>query len=106
VTPVKNEEVEPPNPSLEELVRKEVMKLVESGMLDPAQVVQKKKNVVKKSKKVLPKAKKTNRNKGENKWEEFMSPPVLEKVLCVAQEAILVEKLKRSRVESKMKYPP
>ncbi|KAK2361486.1 hypothetical protein QL285_086628 [Trifolium repens] len=105
VTPVKNEEVEPPNPSLEELVRKEVMKLVESGMLDPAQVVQKKKNVVKKSKKVLPKAKKTNRNKGEKKWEAFMSPPVLEKVLCVAQEVIRVEKLKRSR-ESKMKYPP
>ncbi|KAK2369518.1 hypothetical protein QL285_082647 [Trifolium repens] len=114
VTPIKNEEeptpgnmpLEPPNPSLEELVRKEVMKLVESGMLDPAQVVQKKKNVVKKSKKVLPKAKKTNRSKGEKKLEEFMSPPVLEKVLCVAQEAILVEKLKRSRVESKMKYPP
>ncbi|KAK2431143.1 hypothetical protein QL285_029409 [Trifolium repens] len=114
VTPIKNEEkpnpgnvpFEPPSPSLEELVRKEVMKLVESGMLDSAQVVQKKKNVVKKSKKVLPKARKTNRNKGENKWEEFMSPPVLEKVLCVAQEAILVEKLKRSRVESKMKYPP
>ncbi|KAK2354220.1 hypothetical protein QL285_091766 [Trifolium repens] len=114
VTPVKNEEelnpsnvpLEPPNPSLEELVRNEVMKLVESGMLDSAQVVQKKKKVVKKSKKVLPKARKTNRNKGENKWEEFMSPPGLEKVLCVAQEAILVEKLKRSRVESKMKYPP
>ncbi|WJX14409.1 hypothetical protein P8452_04679 [Trifolium repens] len=95
VTPVKNEEepnpgnvpLEPPNSSLEELVRKE-------------------KKFVKKSKKVLPKAKKTNRNKGENKLEEFMSPPVLEKVLCVAQEAILVEKLKRSRVESKMKYPP
>ncbi|KAK2358323.1 hypothetical protein QL285_095517 [Trifolium repens] len=114
VTPVKNEEelnpsnvpFEPPNPSLEELVRKEVMKLVESGMLDSAQVVQRKKNVVKKSKKVLPKAKKKTRNKGENKWEEFMNPPVLEKVLCVAQEAILMEKLKRSRVESKMKYPP
>ncbi|KAK2354353.1 hypothetical protein QL285_091885 [Trifolium repens] len=114
VTPVKNEEepnpgsvpLEPPTPSLEELVRKEVMKLVESGMLDPAQVVQKKKKVVKKSKKGRPKTKKTNGNKGENKWEEFMSPPVLEKVLCVAQEAILVEKLKRSRVESKMKYPP
>ncbi|KAK2441832.1 hypothetical protein QL285_013078 [Trifolium repens] len=114
VTPVKNEEepnpgdlpLEPHSSSLEELVRKEVMKLVESVMLDSAQVVQKKKNVVKKPKKIFPKAKTPNRNKGENKWEEFMSPPVLEKVLCVAQEAILVEKLKRSRVESKMKYPP
>jgi hypothetical protein len=114
VTTIKNEEephsgnapLEPPTPSLEELVRKEVMKLVESGMLNPAQVVKKEKNVVKKSKKILPKAKKKTRNKGENKWNEFMSHPVLEKVLCIAQEVILGEKLKKSRVESKMKYPP
>ncbi|KAK2402588.1 hypothetical protein QL285_052091 [Trifolium repens] len=112
VTTIKNEEephsgnapLEPPTPSLEELVRKEVMKLVESGMLNPAQVVKKEKNVVKKSKKILPKAKKKTRNKGENKWNEFMSHPVLEKVLCTAQEVILGEKLKRSRVESKMKH--
>ncbi|KAK2359227.1 hypothetical protein QL285_084620 [Trifolium repens] len=114
VTTIKNEEephsgnvpLEPPTPSLEELVRKEVMKLVESGMLNPAQVVKKEKNVVKKSKKILPKAKKKTRNEGENKWNEFMSHPVLEKVLCIAQEVILGEKLKKSRLESKMKYPP
>jgi hypothetical protein len=101
-----NVPLETPTPTLKDLVKKEVMKLVESGMLNLTQVVRKKNSVVKKSKKILPKAKKKTRNKGENKWNEFMSHPVLEKVLCIAQEAILVGKLKRSRVELKMNYPP
>jgi hypothetical protein len=97
--------LEPPTLTLEELVRKEVMKLVEFGMLDPAHVVQKKKSSVKKSKKTLPKAKKKTTKNGKIK-KKVNEHPVCEKVLCVAQEAILVEKLKRSKVESKMNYPP
>jgi hypothetical protein len=98
--------VEAPTPTLEELVRNEVKKLVESGMLEPTHVVQKNKSNVKKSKKHVPKAKEKTVTRGKIKVKKFDEHPICEKVLCVAQEAILVEKLMRSKVESKMTYPP
>jgi hypothetical protein len=98
--------LEPHVPTLEDLVKKEVRKLVESGMVIPTPISRKKEGSVKMHKKVLPKVKKKVKNKGKNKWKEFMSQPVLEKSLMVDHNVMTMPEQKRSRVESNLKYPP
>jgi hypothetical protein len=98
--------LEPHVPTLEDLVKKEVRKLVESGMVIPTPISRKKEGSVKMHKKVLPKVKKKVKNKGKNNWKEFMSQPILENSLMVDHNVMTMPEQKRSRVESNLKYPP
>ncbi|KAK2409394.1 hypothetical protein QL285_044821 [Trifolium repens] len=99
--------VEPHAPTLEDLVKREVMKLVESGMVNPAPTLLKVEGNVKRPKKVPPKAKKKTKNKGKIKWKEFKKQPVLDNALMVDHIVTpMREEQKRSRIESHLKYPP
>jgi hypothetical protein len=99
--------VEPHAPTLEDLVKREVMKLVESGMVNPAPTLLKVKGDVNRPKKVPPKARKKTRNKGKNKRKELKSHPVQENALRVDYNVTpMREEQKRNRIESHLKYPP
>jgi hypothetical protein len=99
--------LDPQTPTLEELVKKEVIKLVEAGMVNPTPMLRKKEDNVERPKKVCPKAKKKARDKGKNKWKELMSHTVLEKSWMVDHNVTLMrEEQRRNQIEAHLKYPP
>jgi hypothetical protein len=99
--------LEPQTPTSEELVKKEVIKLVETEMVNLTPILQKKEVSVERPKKVCPKDKKKTRNKGKNKWKELRSHTVLEKSLMVDHNVTpMKEEQMRNQIEAHLKYPP